>query len=81
MAGYRSFLNSLSHPSLMLVRIPPTNVELHLAGFRGDVTARANSEAVRRLALDHETFMRRPASGCCSNGASTSPCPQAGGTA
>ena len=27
MAGYRSFLNSLSHPVQMLVRILPTNVD------------------------------------------------------
>lgn len=59
MAGYRSFLNSLSHPVQMLVRILPTNVEPYLAGFRSNVTAQANSEAIRRLALDHETFVRR----------------------
>lgn len=59
MAGYRSFLNSLSHPIQMLVRILPTNVEPYLAGFRSNVTAQANSEAIRRLALDHETFVRR----------------------
>jgi len=59
MAGYRSFLNSLSHPVQMLVRILPTNVEPYLAGFRTNVTAQANSDAIRRLALDHETFVRR----------------------
>ena len=52
MAAYRSFLNSLSHPVQMLVRILPTNVEPYLAGFRTNVTAHANSEAIRRLALD-----------------------------
>ena len=59
MAGYRSFLNSLSHPLQMLVRILPTNVEPYLAGFRTNVTLQANSDAIRRLALDHETFVRR----------------------
>lgn len=59
MAGYRSFLNSLSHPVQMLVRILPTNVEPYLAGFRTNVMSQANSDAIRRLALDHETFVRR----------------------
>lgn len=59
MAAYRSFLNSLSHPVQMLVRILPTNVEPYLAGFRTNVTSHANSEAIRRLALDHEMFVRR----------------------
>lgn len=59
MAGYRSFLNSLSHPVQMLVRILPTNVEPYLAGFRTNVTSQANTDAIRRLALDHETFVRR----------------------
>jgi len=59
MAAYRSFLNSLSHPVQMLVRILPTNVEPYLAGFRTNVTTHANSEAIRRLALDHEMFVRR----------------------
>lgn len=59
MAAYRSFLNSLSHPVQMLVRILPTNVEPYLAGFRTNVTSLANSDAIRRLALDHETFVRR----------------------
>lgn len=59
MAGYRSFLNSLSHPVQMLVRILPTNVEPYLVGFRSNVTSQANSDGIRRLALDHETFVRR----------------------
>ena len=59
MAAYRSFLNSLSHPVQMLVRILPTNVEPYLSGFRTNVTTHANSEAIRRLALDHEMFVRR----------------------
>jgi hypothetical protein len=59
MAAYRSFLNSLSHPVQMLVRILPTNVEPYLKGFRTNVTSHANSEAIRRLALDHEIFVRR----------------------
>ncbi len=58
LAGYRAFLNGLSHPLQVLVRILPTNVEPYLAGFRGNVLARGNSEAIRRLARDHETFVR-----------------------
>lgn len=59
MAAYRSFLNSLSHPIQMLVRVLPTNIEPYLKGFRTNVTSQANSEAIRRLALDHELFVRR----------------------
>ena len=47
MAGYRSFLNSLSQPVQMLVRILPTNVEPYLTGFRSNVTSQANSEAIQ----------------------------------
>ncbi|MCC6387459.1 MAG: hypothetical protein IT302_08760 [Dehalococcoidia bacterium] len=59
MAAYRSFLNGLSHPIQMLVRVLPTNIEPYLKGFRTNVTTHANSEAIRRLALDHEIFVRR----------------------
>jgi hypothetical protein len=59
MAAYRSFLNSLSHPVQMLVRVLPTNIEPYLKGFRTHVTTHGNSEAIRRLALDHELFVRR----------------------
>lgn len=58
LAGYRAFLNGLSHPLQVLVRILPTDVEPYLAGFRGNVLARGNSEAIRRLAQDHEAFVR-----------------------
>ena len=59
LAGYRSFLNSLRHPLQMLVRILPTDVEPYLAGFANTNTTQAGSEAMRRLALNHETFVRR----------------------
>lgn len=59
MAAYRTFLNALSHPVQMLVRVLPTNVEPYLQGFRANVTARANSDPIRRLAVDHELFVRR----------------------
>lgn len=59
MAAYRSFLNSLSHPLQILVRVLPTNIEPYLKGFRTNVTSHANSEPIRRLALDHELFVRR----------------------
>jgi hypothetical protein len=44
----------------MLVRILPTNVEPYLKGFRTNVTTHANSEAIRRLALDHDAAHQRP---------------------
>jgi len=58
MAGYRAFLNSLSYPIQVVVRILPTNVEAYLAGVRERFGGRSG-EALRRLALDHEAFVRR----------------------
>lgn len=56
LAGYRRFLNGLSYPLQVLVRVVPTDVEGYLAGLR---EARAGTETLRRLALDHESFVRR----------------------
>jgi hypothetical protein len=58
MAGYRAFLNSMSYPTQVLVRILPTDVEAYLAGVRERLGDRSG-EALRRLALDHEAFVRR----------------------
>ncbi|MDI6857190.1 MAG: hypothetical protein QME71_02620 [Dehalococcoidia bacterium] len=58
MAGYRAFLNSLSYPIQVVVRILPTDVESYLAGLRERFGGRGG-EVLRRLALDHETFVRR----------------------
>src|SRR3990170_4434451 len=58
MAGYRAFLNSLSYPIQVVARILPTDVEAYLAGLRERSGGRA-SETMHRLALDHETFVRR----------------------
>ncbi len=58
MAGYRAFLNSLSYPLQVLVRILPTDVEVYLSGLRERFGGRAE-KALLRLALDHETFVRR----------------------
>jgi hypothetical protein len=58
MAGYRAFLNSLSCPIQVVVRILPTDVEAYLAGLRERFAGRGG-EALRRLALDHEAFVRR----------------------
>lgn len=66
MAGYRAFLNSLSYPIQVVVRILPTDVELYLAGLRdrfvqtdAGLGGGRGGEALRRLALDHEAFVRR----------------------
>ena len=56
LAGYRRFLNGLAYPLQVLVRVVPTDVEGYLAGVRA---ARAGSDTLRRLALDHEAFVRR----------------------
>lgn len=58
MAGYRAFLNSLSYPIQVVVRILPTDVEAYLAGLREHFGGRGG-ESLRRLALDHEAFVRR----------------------
>ena len=58
MAGYRAFLNALSYPIQVVVRILPTDVEPYLAALRGRASGRG-AEALRRLALDHEAFVRR----------------------
>ena len=57
-AGYRAFLNSLSFPLQVVVRILPTDVDAYLAGLRQRARTRAE-ETLRRLALDHESFVRR----------------------
>jgi len=58
LAGYRRFLNSLAYPLQVLVRIVPTDVEVYLAGLRDGRSARSG-DIWRRLALDHEAFVRR----------------------
>lgn len=58
MAGYRAFLNSLSYPIQVVARILPTDVEAYLAGLRERSGGRG-TETLHRLALDHETFVRR----------------------
>jgi len=58
MAGYRAFLNALSYPIHVVVRILPTDVEPYLTALRGQTSARS-AETLRRLALDHEAFVRR----------------------
>ncbi|MCY4641036.1 MAG: hypothetical protein OXC94_11935 [Chloroflexi bacterium] len=59
LAGYRRFLNGLAYPLQVLVRVVPADVEGYLAGL-GD--APRGTETLRRLARDHEAFVRRIAS-------------------
>ncbi len=56
LAGYRRFLNGLSYPLQVLVRVKPTDVEGYVGGLR---ELRSSSEALQRLARDHEAFVRR----------------------
>jgi len=58
MAGYRAFLNALSYPIQVVVRILPTDVEPYLTALRQRADGRG-TEALRRLTLDHEGFVRR----------------------
>ncbi|MEZ4503959.1 MAG: hypothetical protein R3C39_15150 [Dehalococcoidia bacterium] len=58
LAGYRRFLNGLAYPLQVLVRVVPTDVEAYLAGLRD---ARSGTDTLRRLAQDHEAFVRRMA--------------------
>ena len=57
LSGYRRFLNSLAYPLQVLVRVLPTDVERYLAGLRGSDSARGGT-MLRRLAADHEAFVR-----------------------
>lgn len=56
LAGYRAFLNGLRFPLQVLVRVEATDVEHYLGGLR---TRIGSSPMLARLALDHETFVRR----------------------
>ncbi|MPZ48926.1 MAG: hypothetical protein GEU75_06395 [Dehalococcoidia bacterium] len=57
-AGYRAFLNALPHPLQVLVRILPTDVEVYLETVRRRPALRGD-DMLRRLALDHESFVRQ----------------------
>lgn len=58
LAAYRAFLGGLRFPLQVLVRVQPTDVERYLAGLRPAVGASVGP-ALMKLALDHETFVRR----------------------
>jgi hypothetical protein len=58
MAGYRVFLNALSYQIQVIVRVLPTDVEAYLVGLRERLGG-GSGEALRRLALDHESFVRK----------------------
>lgn len=57
LAGYRRFLNSLSYPLQILIRVVPTDVGAYLAAIEDGQPER--SETLRRLARDHTAFVRR----------------------
>jgi len=57
LAGYRRFLNGLSHPLQLLVRVVPTDVGAYLRAI--DDGAATGNEMLRRIARDHEAFVRR----------------------
>ncbi len=58
MAGYRAFLNSLSYPVQVVIRILATDVETYLDGLR-QRSQGLGTDTLRRLVLDHEAFVRR----------------------
>jgi len=58
MAGYRVFLNALSYEIQVMVRVLPTDVEAYLIGLRERLGG-GSGDALRRLALDHESFVRK----------------------
>jgi hypothetical protein len=58
MAGYRAFLNALGYQIQVIVRVLPTDVEAYLTGLRERLGG-GSGESLRRLALDHESFVRK----------------------
>lgn len=57
LVGYRRFLNGLSHPLQLLVRVVPTDVDAYIRAI--DDGAATGHEMLRRIARDHEAFVRR----------------------
>jgi hypothetical protein len=55
LAGFRRFLNGLSYPVQLLVRVVPTDIDRYLACLR----APANDASLRQLLADHQAFVRR----------------------
>ena len=67
LAGYRRFLNGLSYPIQVLVRVAETDVDVYLAGLGAHRAGLGRHDggadtALGRLARDHEAFVRRLAS-------------------
>src|SRR5690606_16194913 len=58
LAGYRRWLNALAYPVQVLVRIVPTDVEVYLRGLH-QARGPRSADIWRRLAQDHEAFVRR----------------------
>ncbi len=58
LAAYQRFLNALSYPLQLLVRVVPSDIEAYLARLHGHHTS-DGGEAWAALARDHEAFVRR----------------------
>jgi len=56
-AGFAAFLNGLTFPVQVLVRVLPLDLAAHLADLEG--RARSLPDKLADLALDHATFLRR----------------------
>jgi hypothetical protein len=57
MASYRAFLNALTYRIQIVVRVVPSELDSYLSGLR-ERTSKTGNEALRRLALEHESFVR-----------------------
>jgi len=57
-AAFRGFLHSLNFPLQLVVRNMPASVEDYLTGLRTGQSAPLSGE-LRRLAVEHEAFVRR----------------------
>ncbi|MCL5107367.1 MAG: hypothetical protein M1401_00540 [Chloroflexi bacterium] len=57
-AGYAAFLNGLTFPTQVLVRVLPLNLEVYLAHLEQQALAQSSDQVIA-LARDHMGFLRR----------------------